>query len=57
MWEGPLPIIPPGGFFRMKRGKKYQEAVQSFDKAAQYDVAEANSTHHIPMLSVSISTP
>lgn len=43
MWEGPLPIIPPGGFFRMKRGKKYQEAVKSFDKAAQYDVAEAIS--------------
>ena len=43
MWEGPLPIIPPGGFFRMKRGKKYQEAVKGFDKAAQYDVAEAIS--------------
>ena len=43
MWEGPLPIIPPGGFFRLKRGKKYQEAVKSFDKAAQYDVAEAIS--------------
>ena len=41
MWEGPLPIIPPGGFFRMKRGKKYQDAVKSFDKLAQYDVAEA----------------
>ena len=27
----------------MKRGKKYQEAVKSFDKAAQYDVAEAIS--------------
>lgn len=27
----------------MKRGKKYQEAVKGFDKAAQYDVAEAIS--------------
>ena len=27
----------------MKRGKKYQEAVKSFDKAAQYDVGEAIS--------------
>ena len=27
----------------MKRGKKYQEAVKSFDKPAQYDVAEAIS--------------
>ena len=34
MWEGPLPIIPPGGFFRMKRGKKYQEAVKRFIKYA-----------------------
>jgi len=25
----------------MKRGKKYQNAVQTFDKAAQYDIAEA----------------
>ena len=25
----------------MKRGKKYQEAVKSYDKLAQYDVAEA----------------
>ena len=25
----------------MKRGKKYQDAVKSFDKTAQYDVAEA----------------
>lgn len=25
----------------MKRGKKYQDAVKSFDKSAQYDVAEA----------------
>ena len=25
----------------MKRGKKYQDAVKSFDKGAQYDVAEA----------------
>ena len=25
----------------MKRGKKYQEAVKAFDKAQQYDVAEA----------------
>ena len=41
MWEGPLPIIPPGGFFKMKRGKKYQDAVKSYDKLAQYDVAEA----------------
>ena len=24
----------------MKRGKKYQDAVKNFDKAAQYDVAE-----------------
>ena len=30
-------------FFRMKRGKKYQDAVKNFDKAAQYDVAEAIS--------------
>ena len=41
MWEGPLPIIPPGGFLKMTRGKKYQEAVKAFDKAQQYDVAEA----------------
>ena len=27
----------------MKRGKKYQDAVKNFDKAAQYDVAEAIS--------------
>ena len=27
----------------MKRGKKYQDAVKSFDKANQYDVAEAIS--------------
>ena len=27
----------------MKRGKKYQDAVKNFDKAAQYDVAEAKS--------------
>ena len=27
----------------MKRGKKYQEAVKGFDKAAQYDVTEAIS--------------
>ena len=25
----------------MKRGKKYLEAVKAFDKAQQYDVAEA----------------
>ena len=25
----------------MKRGKKYQDAVKSYDKLAQYDVAEA----------------
>ena len=29
-------------FIFMKRGKKYQDAVKSFDKANQYDVAEAN---------------
>ena len=28
-------------FIFMKRGKKYQNAVKSFDKSAQYDVAEA----------------
>ena len=27
----------------MKRGKKYQDAVKSFDKANQHDVAEAIS--------------
>ena len=43
MWEGPLPILPPGGYFFMKRGKKYQDAVKAFDKSAQYDVAEAIS--------------
>ena len=26
----------------MKRGKKYQDAVKNFDKAAQYDVAGSN---------------
>ena len=25
----------------MKRGKKYQDAVKSYDRSAQYDVAEA----------------
>ena len=25
----------------MKRGKKYQDAVKAFDRANQYDVAEA----------------
>ena len=25
----------------MKRGKKYQDAVKSYDKLAQYDIAEA----------------
>ena len=38
MWEGPLPILPPGGYFFMKRGKKYQDAVKAFDKKEQYDV-------------------
>mgnify|MGYP001103651796 CR=1 FL=1 len=43
MWEGPLPILPPGGYFFMKRGKKYQDAVKAFDKKEQYDVADAIS--------------
>ena len=43
MWEGPLPILPPGGYFFMKRGKKYQDAVKAFDKQNLYDVEEAIS--------------
>ena len=43
MWEGPLPILPPGGYFFMKRGKKYQDAVKAFDKKEQYDVTDAIS--------------
>ena len=38
---GPSPDNTTRRFFRMKRGKKYQDAVKSFDKTAQYDVAEA----------------
>ena len=43
MWEGPLPILPAGGYFFLKRGKKYQDAVQGFDKKQQYYVADAIS--------------
>ena len=42
MWEGPLPIIPPGGFFRMKRGKKYQDAVKKIEKGKLYSINEAS---------------
>ena len=35
------PILPPGGLYFMKRGKKYQDAVKAYDRSAQYDVAEA----------------
>ena len=43
MWEGPLPIIPPGGFFRMKRGKKYVEAAKNIDRQTLYEAADAIS--------------
>jgi large subunit ribosomal protein L1 len=40
---GPSPDTTTRRFIFMKRGKKYQDAVKSFDKANQYDVAEAIS--------------
>ena len=43
MWEGPLPILPPGGYFFFFIWKKYQDAVKAFDKKEQYDVADAIS--------------
>ena len=38
---GSSPDITTRRFISMKRGKKYQDAAKSFDRAAQYDVAEA----------------
>ena len=40
---GSSPDTTTRRFIFMKRGKKYQDAVKSFDKANQYDVAEAIS--------------
>ena len=40
---GSSPDTTTRRFIFMKRGKKYQDAVKSFDKANQYDVAEALS--------------
>jgi hypothetical protein len=37
---GSSPDTTTRRFIFMKRGKKYQDAVKSFDKANQYDVAK-----------------
>jgi large subunit ribosomal protein L1 len=42
LWEGTSSHIDHRrNFFIMKRGKKYQDAVKSYDKSKQYDAAEA----------------
>ncbi len=40
-WEGESPDNTTGGYFIMKRGKRYVEAAKAIDRATLYDTADA----------------